>query len=99
MKTKLIQKLSDKTAVIGIFGLGYVGLPLVLRYSDIGFKVIGFDIDEQKIEELQSGLSYIEHISSNRIGKARDSGFEATADFSRAAEVDALIFCVYPQHL
>lgn len=94
MKSQLIQKFRDTSAKIGIFGLGYVGLPLTLRYSEVGFKVIGFDIDEAKNEMLANGESYIEHISSCRVATAAKKGFEATADFSRACEVDALIFCV-----
>ena len=94
MKSQLIHKLRDKSATIGIFGLGYVGLPLVLRYSEIGFKVVGFDVDTKKVEKLESGHSYIEHISSSNILEALAQGFEVTTDFSRASEVDALILCV-----
>lgn len=89
-----IQKLNDKTAVIGIVGLGYVGLPLMLRYNAIGFKVIGIDINEQKVADLNEGKSDIEHIPHDSIVEAVKSGFEASADFARAAECDALILCV-----
>lgn len=91
---KLIKKLSSKEAVIGIVGLGYVGLPLVTRYSDVGYRVIGFDIDKSKTDFLNSGQSPIEHIKSSDIAHALAAGFEATIDFSRASEVDALILCV-----
>ncbi|WP_417656313.1 nucleotide sugar dehydrogenase [Pseudidiomarina aestuarii] len=94
MLNELIQKLKNKTAIIGIAGLGYVGQPLLLRYTDIGYKVIGFDIDEGKVNELNSGRSEIEHISDDRVRKAVSKGFEATFDFSRALECDALILCV-----
>lgn len=94
MKQSLIQKFDDKSAVIGILGLGYVGLPLMLRYVEIGYKVLGFDIDQDKIDKLNSSRSYIEHIPSSKIASALDQGFEATADFSRATEADALILCV-----
>jgi len=94
MKGKLIKKFRDKSATIGIFGLGYVGLPLVLRYSEIGFKVIGFDIDTTKIEKLNCGQSYIEHIPASKIAGTLKQGLQATTDFSRASEVDALILCV-----
>lgn len=95
MKGKLLSKLSSKKAVIGIFGLGYVGLPLLLRYSSLGCKVIGFDVDNSKVDSLNRGLSYIEHIGSDAIQSAIDSGvFEATSDFNRVCEVDALILCV-----
>lgn len=84
----------NKTAHIGIVGLGYVGLPLMLRYSDVGFKVVGFDINQKKVKSLQAGKSDIEHISDGKIAKALQQGFEATTDFSRIAECDAIIICV-----
>lgn len=90
----LISKFESKTAVIGIVGLGYVGLPLMLRYNAIGYSVLGIDIDSFKVDELNNGRSYIEHISGEAIAKATQSGFEATADFSRSVECDALILCV-----
>lgn len=93
-KTDLIGKLKDKSAVIGILGLGYVGLPLMIRYADIGYKVLGIDIDQSKIDLLHNGESYIEHIPSRDIKNSLDKGFEATTDFSRAAEADTLIICV-----
>ncbi|HAT29414.1 MAG TPA: UDP-N-acetyl-D-glucosamine dehydrogenase [Janthinobacterium sp.] len=91
---RLVSKFNDGTAIIGIVGLGYVGLPLMLRYVDVGFKVLGIDIDAGKVERLNRGESYIEHIPAPSIAAARDRGFEATVDFARAAEVDALIICV-----
>jgi len=94
MKTNLINKLQDKTAIIGIIGLGYVGLPLMLRYVEVGYKVLGIDINQEKVDMLNQGISYIEHISTEHIKKAVENGFEATTDFSRVAEADALIICV-----
>ncbi|HEL3813754.1 TPA: nucleotide sugar dehydrogenase [Stenotrophomonas maltophilia] len=94
MNKQLIERLDSKTATIGIVGLGYVGLPLLLRYSEVGYKVVGFDIDPSKIEMLSSGRSYIEHIGSEDIAKAFASGAEATTDYARAKDVDALIICV-----
>ena len=94
MKTELVRKLQDKKAIIGIVGLGYVGLPLMLRYVEVGYKVIGFDIDQVKVDSLSDGRSYIEHISEVSIKKAIGQGFEATTDFSRISEADALILCV-----
>jgi UDP-N-acetyl-D-glucosamine dehydrogenase len=94
MKQKLIEKLKGKSATIGIFGLGYVGLPLMLRYAEIGYKVLGFDIDQDKIERLNNGQSYIAHIQSRKIASAREQGFTATSDFSKASEADALILCI-----
>lgn len=75
-------------------GLGYVGLPLVLRYAKVGFRVLGIDIDDSKVDKLNRGGSYIEHIPPENVVSARASGFEATTDFSRSAECDALILCV-----
>ena len=94
MNSKLIDKLERKTATIGIVGLGYVGLPLMLRYCEVGYKVVGFDIDLTKVDALRAGKSYIEHISSASIENAVRSNFDPTNDFSRAADVDALILCV-----
>ncbi|MGK5057249.1 nucleotide sugar dehydrogenase [Janthinobacterium sp. LB2P49] len=91
---QLISKFENGNAVIGIVGLGYVGLPLMLRYADVGFKVLGIDIDMVKVDKLNQGISYIEHISAESINAARAKGFEATTDFSRATEADALIICV-----
>jgi len=91
----IIQKIDQKTVVIGIVGLGYVGLPLALEYALKGFKTIGFDIDERKIPILNSGKSYIKHIKADKIKKVVDSKkFFATADFSRLPEADAIIICV-----
>lgn len=94
MKDQLIRKFADRTAVIGIVGLGYVGLPLMLRYTDAGFRVLGFDIDTFKTGRLNAGESYIEHIPAEKIAAARQKGFEATDDFSQIAEADAVILCV-----
>jgi UDP-N-acetyl-D-glucosamine dehydrogenase len=94
MKSTLIQKLNNKKAVIGIVGLGYVGLPLTIRYCEVGYKVIGFDIDPSKVTTLNQGKSYIEHIPDNAIQTAVAQGFEPTTDFSRVSEADALILCV-----
>ncbi len=89
-----IDKFKSRDALIGIVGLGYVGLPLMLRYNAIGFRVLGIDIDVEKVEQLNTGKSYIEHIASEHVSRARNSGFEATCDFARASECDALILCV-----
>src|SRR5690242_15295954 len=70
LHAKLVGKLTDRTATIGIVGLGYVGLPLVLRFCEVGYRVIGFDIDQPKVAELNSGRSYIEHIAHGRVAQA-----------------------------
>lgn len=93
-KLASVAKFRNKEALIGIVGLGYVGLPLMLRYNAIGYQVLGIDIDEEKVGKLNAGESYIEHIPGEKIMAARKSGFEATTDFQRVSECDALILCV-----
>ncbi len=90
----LEEKISRQSARIGIYGLGYVGLPLALRFAEVGLQVLGFDIDTTKVQQLNAGRSYIERLTPASIQKALGQGFEATADFARTAEVDALIICV-----
>lgn len=90
----LITSLKNANSKIGIVGLGYVGLPLMLRFQDEGYKVLGFDIDEFKVARINKGESYIEHIRSEKIKNALANGFEATLDFKRIPEVDAIILCV-----
>jgi len=90
----LLAKLDQRTATIGVVGLGYVGLPLLLRFADAGYKVLGLDIDHSKVDKFNRGRSYIEHISGQRIEGARGGGAEASTDFRRAVEADALIICV-----
>ena len=90
----LISKIRGKHAVVAIVGMGYVGLPLMLRFSEVGFKVLGVDIDATKVERLNRGESYIEHIRPESIAAARGKGFSATADFSKLREADAIIICV-----
>jgi len=94
-KEFLLSKVKNKEAKIGIIGLGYVGLPLGLEFIESGFNVIGYDVDEKKIPILLKGESYIKHIGNDRIKKAVDTGrFDATTDFSRLPEVDAIMICV-----
>ena len=90
----LIEKLQSRDAVIGILGLGYVGQPLALRYAELGYKVIGFDIDKRKVDELNAGRSMIEHINDADVAKAVAAGMRCTTDFSEAKDADALILCV-----
>jgi len=91
---ELLNRLNNRESQIGILGLGYVGLPLMLRFSEVGYPVLGFDIDAAKVDALMAGRSYIEHISAEAIGQALGQGFVATTDFSRTRECDALILCV-----
>jgi UDP-N-acetyl-D-glucosamine dehydrogenase len=96
---KLKEKIEKKKAVVGVIGLGYVGLPLLLRFSRQGFRVLGFDTDEEKVHALNAGQSYIKHIPHEEIAAVRFSdnpgkNFEATADRSRLREPDALLVCI-----
>jgi UDP-N-acetyl-D-glucosamine dehydrogenase len=94
MSEELIRKIESHQAVVGVVGLGYVGLPLVLRFGQIGVRVLGFDIDPRKVELLNRGESYIGHIEGGRIQSLRDQKlFEATADFARLAEPDCILIC------
>src|SRR5260221_1442289 len=88
MKKALLKKIAARKAVVGIVGLGYVGLPLMLRFSEVGFKVLGFDIDPSKVARLNKGQSYIEHIPGKRVAAARKGGFEPTPNSSRRRKAD-----------
>jgi len=94
MKNQLMEKIKSRSAQIGIIGMGYVGLPLMIRYVQEGYKVIGFDIDKSKIGKLLEGKSYIEHIPDSEIKFAIERKFEPTTDFARVRDADALIICV-----
>lgn len=91
---KQLQKIEDKTAKIGVIGLGYVGLPLSLLLCEAGFAVKGFDIDEGKVAKLENGLSYIFRIPETDIQLARERGFRATSKFEEVASQDVVILCV-----
>ena len=90
----LKDKIENRTANIGIIGLGYVGLPLALLFSEQKFRVCGFDIDQRKVETLSQGGSYIVRIPSTEIQAASAQGFHATGDFSRISEMDVVMICV-----
>jgi UDP-N-acetyl-D-glucosamine dehydrogenase len=91
---RLISRIRDRQALVGIIGLGYVGLPLARGFSARGFAVLGFDIDASKVEKLRRGESYIGHIDAAAIRQMREQRFDATADFARLREADAIIICV-----
>ena len=92
---KLHDKIERKTARVCIVGLGYVGLPLAETFAEGGYPVLGFDIDEKKVQSLKQGKSYIGHISSQRVAELIKNGrFDATSDSRRFAEVDAVVICV-----
>ncbi len=88
------QKIEKREARVGIIGLGYVGLPLALLYSEQKFRVTGFDIDARKVETLAKGGSYIYRIVPEEIQAAQANGFSATADFSQLTAMDVIIICV-----
>lgn len=90
----LLQKIKNHQALVGVIGLGYVGLPLVLRFCEVGFRVLGFDTDAGKVERLNRGESYIQHIPAHRLAELRRSQFEATHDLGRLGAPDVLLICV-----
>jgi UDP-N-acetyl-D-glucosamine dehydrogenase len=92
--SELIGRINGGQSRIGIIGLGYVGVPLALRFQEVGLIVLGFDIDDERVETLNAGQTPIKHISTDDIAEMRRGGFEATGDFSRIGEVDAVIICV-----
>src|SRR5579872_4982468 len=92
--TELPARIGKREAQVGIIGLGYVGLPLALLYSEQKFKVTGFDIDQRKVDTLAKGGSYIYRIAAEEIQAAKANGFSATADYSQITAMDAIIICV-----
>ena len=90
----LLARIHSRQAVVGVIGLGYVGLPLALRFAQCGLKVIGFDIDPAKIQKLEAGQSYINYLPTEQIVTAMAGTLSATTDFGRLDEPDALIICV-----
>jgi UDP-N-acetyl-D-glucosamine dehydrogenase len=94
LKDVLLRKFRSRDAMVAVVGMGYVGLPLALRYADVGYRVLGIDIDPLKVQALNAGRSYIQHIPGATVAAARARGFEATGDFQRCADADALIICV-----
>ena len=92
---RLIQQMVDRKILVGIIGMGYVGLPLVLRFCEQGFKVLGFDVDPKKVAALGKGRSYIKSIPSSRLSPfVKNSQFEATDNFSRLREPGCILICV-----
>ena len=90
-----VESIEDRSVIVGILGLGYVGLPLAAAFLDAGFRVLGFDTDESKIAALEKGENYLKHLGQEMTRKMRDSDrFEATADFDRLGEPDAVLLCV-----
>src|SRR5664279_1623434 len=90
----LKRKIESRTAKVGVIGLGYVGLPLALLFSEQRFPVTGFDIDSNKVNVLSKGGSYICRIPPSEVRLARERGFAATADYSQLGDMDVVIICV-----
>ncbi len=94
-KARFLARIQGREALIGIIGLGYVGLPLGLAFAEKGFKVLGFDVDQRKVSSLERGESYIKHLDAPRVAAAAKAGtLQATTDFSRLDEPDAILICV-----
>ncbi|WP_315975051.1 nucleotide sugar dehydrogenase [Microvirga yunnanensis] len=92
---ELLERFQSRTATVGIIGLGYVGLPLALTAAQAGYSVLGFDINGSYVDRLNRGESYIKHIPSDQISRTAATGrLEATTDFGRLGEADALLICV-----
>ena len=95
MKNDLISKITNKQAHIGVIGLGYVGLPLLVEFTSRGFHGTGFEVDEAKAQQINAGTSYIGDVSSGKVKEVVDAGrLRATTDFSHLSECDAIIICV-----
>jgi UDP-N-acetyl-D-glucosamine dehydrogenase len=93
-RSKLLAGIEARTARVGIIGLGYVGLPLARAFATAGYPVLGFDTDPAKVAKLTNGESYIGHITAESVATMKANGFEATNQFDRLAEADAIIICV-----
>lgn len=95
LAAQLMKKINSRTATVAVIGLGYVGLPLILGFAGADFPVLGLDIDDQKIQRLNKGESYIKHITADSIQAAKAKGkFVASSDLDRVAEADAIIICL-----
>ena len=90
----LLARVQNRTATVGIIGLGYVGLPLARAFATAGFRVLGFDIDTAKVAKLNAGKSFIKQIPDETVAEMRAKGFEATDSFARLSEPDAILICV-----
>ena len=94
-RAALLAKIRSHDALVGIIGMGYVGLPLALAFVEKGFRVLGFDVDTEKVAKLERGEGYIKHLDGGRIAAAAATGrLVATTDFARLREADAILICV-----
>jgi len=93
--SSFIDRVRERSAVIGVIGQGYVGLPLALVFNEAGFQVVGFDVDAKKVGMLKQGQSYIKHVATERVSAAvKSRRFSVTNDFDRLRECDAIMICV-----
>lgn len=94
-KQQLLERINSRSAVVGIIGLGYVGLPLAVAFAQAGFTVIGIDLDQRKVDRLNSGESYIADVPSADIAEIRARGtFSASADYESLRQADIVSICV-----
>lgn len=89
----LLNKIKSKKTKIGVIGMGYVGLPLVIEFCKAGFNVTGFDVDQKKVDLLKKGKSYIKHIDASHFA-VHGSRFTPSTDFSRLSKMDCVVICV-----
>src|SRR6266850_953793 len=95
MSEEILKKLNERRAIVGVIGLGYVGLPLAVEFARAGLKVIGFDLDQSRVDEINNGRSYIPDVPTEMVGALVEQGnLSAATDFSHLAETDAVIICV-----
>lgn len=94
MFDRCLQQVKDRSAAVAVVGLGYVGLPLILRVSEVGYKCVGLDVDQHKVDMLTEGQSYISHVPAARVRNAVKSGMRCTSDFSALADADVIILCL-----
>src|SRR5262245_8229238 len=90
----LIARFKGRTATVGVIGLGYVGLPLVCRFAEAGFRTIGFDFNPEKVRTVGEGNTYLSTVPAARVAEAVKRGLTATTDYALASKADALIICV-----
>jgi len=95
MTDKILNRISERRAVVGVIGLGYVGLPLAVEFAGAGLKTIGFDLDQSRVDSINNGRSYIPDVPTDVVAElAKEGKLSASTDFSHLAETDAVIICV-----
>src|SRR6185503_11992921 len=95
MSAELLSKMIERRAVVGVIGLGYVGLPLAVEFARVGLRAIGFDLEQARVNMINSGVSYIPDVTTEMVKTLVERGkLAATTDFSKLTEADAVIICV-----